>query len=95
MRMGVIDTEAKAYLSAPDKVADAFNYWVYGGRDIIKPEGLTPLDTTAIVLPYGNEADPENPGCTEALHGDEGQSGVLPHAWHRDTIGYSLRDACP
>ena len=56
MRMGVIDTEAKAYLSAPDKVADAFNYWVYGGRDIIKPEGLTPLDTTAIVLPYGNDA---------------------------------------
>ena len=54
--MGAIDTEAKAYLSSPDKVADAFNYWVYGGRDVIKPEGLTPLDTTAIVLPYGNDA---------------------------------------
>ena len=56
MRVGAIDTEAKAYLSSPDKVADAFNYWVYGGRDVIKPEGLTPLDTTAIVLPYGNDA---------------------------------------
>ena len=54
--MGAIDTEAKAYLSSPDKVADAFNYWVYGGRDIIKPEELQPIDTTAIALPYGNDA---------------------------------------
>ena len=56
MRMGAIDTEAKAYLSSPDKVADAFNYWVYGGRNIIKPEELQPMDTTAIALPYGNDA---------------------------------------
>ena len=55
MRMGAID-EAKAYLSSPDKVADAFNYWVYGGRDIIKAEALEPMDTTAIALPYGNNA---------------------------------------
>ena len=54
--MGAIDTEAKAYLSSPDKVADAFNYWVYGGRDIIKSEELQPMDTTAIALPYGNDA---------------------------------------
>lgn len=54
--MGAIDTEAKAYLSSPDKVADAFNYWVYGGRNIIKPEELQPMDTTAIALPYGNDA---------------------------------------
>ena len=53
MRMGAIDTEAKAYLSSPDKVADAFNYWVYGGRDVIKAEALEPMDTTAIALPYG------------------------------------------
>ena len=56
MRMGAIDTEAKAYLSSPDKVADAFNYWVYGGRDVIKAEALEPMDTTAIALPYGNDA---------------------------------------
>lgn len=56
MRMGAIDTEAKAYLSSPDKVADAFNYWMYGGRDVIKPEELKPLDTTAVALPYGNDA---------------------------------------
>ena len=54
--MGAIDTEAKAYLSSPDKVADAFNYWMYGGKYIIKPEELKPLDTTAVALPYGNDA---------------------------------------
>ena len=52
--MGVIDTETKAYLSQPDKVADAFNYWIYGGREVIKPDELQPLDTTAIAIPYGN-----------------------------------------
>ena len=66
MRMGAIDTEAKAYLSSPDKVADVFNYWVYGGRDVIKPKELKPLDTTAIALPYGNK----------------GQPNILPHAGH-------------
>ena len=54
--MGAIDTEAKAYLSSPDKVADAFNYWMYGGREVIRPKELKPLDTTAIALPYGNDA---------------------------------------
>ena len=56
VRMGAIDTEAKAYLSDPAKVADAFNYWMYNGRDIIKATELEPLDTTAIALPYGNDA---------------------------------------
>ena len=53
--MGAIDTEAKAYLSSPDKVADAFNYWMYGGKEVIQPKELRPLDTTAIALPYGND----------------------------------------
>ncbi len=51
--MGAIDTEAKAYLSSPDKVADAFNYWMYDGKAVIKPEDLRPLDTTAVALPFG------------------------------------------
>jgi hypothetical protein len=33
--------------------ADAFNYLIYGGRQIIAPEKLHPLDTTIIGLPYG------------------------------------------
>lgn len=50
--MGAIDTEAKSYLSSPDRVADIFNFWIYGGKDIIKPEELSPMDTKAVALPY-------------------------------------------
>lgn len=52
--MGAIDTEAKSYLSSPDRVADIFNFWMYSGKDVIKPEELSPMDTTAVALPYGN-----------------------------------------
>ena len=39
--------------------ADAFNFLLYGGRQVIRPEQLRPLDTTAIALPYGGEGQPE------------------------------------
>ncbi len=35
--------------------ADAFNLYLYGGEQVIKPEQLRPLDTTAIALPYGED----------------------------------------
>ena len=53
--MGKIDTEAKNYMADNERFADVFNYLVYGGRQAIDPKNLTPLDTTEIVLPYGNE----------------------------------------
>ena len=34
--------------------ADAFNYFVYGGKQVIKPENLHELDTTEIAIPFGN-----------------------------------------
>ena len=33
--------------------ADAFNYLLYGGKSIIDPEALRPLDTVIIGTPYG------------------------------------------
>ena len=33
--------------------ADAFNKFLYNGRQVINPESLTELDTTEIALPYG------------------------------------------
>ena len=33
--------------------ADAFNYFIYDGEQVIKPENLNPLDTTLIEVPYG------------------------------------------
>ena len=58
--MGDIDTESKKYMSDNAHFADAFNYLIYGGKPVIDPNSLSPLDTTEIVIPYGNEArEPE------------------------------------
>ncbi len=35
--------------------ADIFNYYIYGGRQVILPEQLTERDSTKIALPYGAE----------------------------------------
>ena len=54
--MGRIDTETKAFMSNPSRFADAFNYLIYDGEPVIRPEDLRPLDTTEIAIPYGNDA---------------------------------------
>lgn len=54
--MGRIDAETKAFMSDPARFADAFNYLIYDGQQVIKPEELKPLDTTEIAVPYGNNA---------------------------------------
>ena len=36
--------------------ADAFNYLLYDGDQVIKPEELRELDTTELTIPYGNNA---------------------------------------
>lgn len=35
--------------------ADAFNFLMYGGEQVIQPECLHELDTSAIALPYGDD----------------------------------------
>jgi len=54
--VGVIDTEGKRYLFNNDIFADAFNYLVYGGKQVIKADELREIDTTELALPYGNGA---------------------------------------
>ena len=54
--MGVIDTEGKRYLFNNNIFADAFNYLVYGGKQVIKADELREIDTTELALPYGNGA---------------------------------------
>ena len=54
--MGVMDTEGKQYLSNPVFFADAFNYLLYEGEQVIRPEELKELDTTELTVPYGNNA---------------------------------------
>ena len=52
------DTVTKHYMQDRETFADAFNFLLYGGRQVIKPEQLKPLDTTSIVLPYGEGDKP-------------------------------------
>ena len=54
--MGLIDTEGKKYLSDNEIFADAFNYLIYGGKQVIKAAELREIDTTELAVPYGNNA---------------------------------------
>ena len=42
---GEKDTLTKAFMEKRDVFADAFNFLIYGGRKVIRPEALQPLDT--------------------------------------------------
>ena len=51
------DTATKEYMQDKKTFADAFNFLLYGGRQVIKPDQLEPLDTTSIALPYGDDSE--------------------------------------
>ena len=55
--MGKVDIATKQYMSHRDVIADAFNFYIYDGRQEIKPEKLQKIDNTEVLLPYGNDAD--------------------------------------
>jgi len=48
-----VDTITKDYVKDAGVFADIFNYYIYGGRQVIRPEQLTERDSTKIALPYG------------------------------------------
>ena len=52
------DTITKDYMQDKETFADAFNFLIYDGEQVIKPDQLKPLDTTAIALPYGEDSKP-------------------------------------
>lgn len=47
------DTITKDYISDTTVFADVFNYFIYGGEQVIRPEQLEERDPTEIALPYG------------------------------------------
>ena len=53
--MGKIDTVTKDYMRKNTVFADACNYFIYGGRQIVDPDKLQELDTTEIAVPFGSE----------------------------------------
>lgn len=54
--MGKFDAESRKYLAINKIFADAFNFLIYDGEEVIKPEALRTVDTTEIAIPYGNGA---------------------------------------
>ena len=55
MKMSDKDAVSKKYLQDNARFADLFNFYLYGGRQVIQPDQLKQLDTTAITLPYGQD----------------------------------------
>lgn len=47
------DTVTKDYVKNVDIFADVFNYYIYGGRQVVQPEQLIERDTVKVALPYG------------------------------------------
>ena len=43
------DTITKDYMQDNATFADAFNFLIYGGEQVIDPQQLRPLDTTAML----------------------------------------------
>ncbi len=55
--MGKVDIATKQYMSHRDIIADAFNFYIYDGEQVIQPDRLQKIDTAELALPYGNDAD--------------------------------------
>lgn len=53
--MGTKDILSKEYFSNPVSFADVFNYLIYNGEPVIRPENLHPVDASEILLPYGKK----------------------------------------
>ena len=52
--MGTKNTITKDYMADNRVFADVFNHMLYKGKNVIDPDTLHPLDTTALAAPYGS-----------------------------------------
>jgi hypothetical protein len=59
--LGIKDTVTAKYMRQNEIFADAFNYFVYDGEQVIDPSNLEELDTREIDVPYGGEVGAEQP----------------------------------
>lgn len=54
--MGKIDIVTQKFMRDPENFADVFNKFLYHGEQVIDSAKLREMDTTAIVVPYGQDA---------------------------------------
>ena len=53
--MGNLDPVSRTYMEDAATFADAFNFQLFGGEQVVRPEALRPLDTALVALPYGED----------------------------------------
>ncbi|MDO4291910.1 MAG: Rpn family recombination-promoting nuclease/putative transposase [Eubacteriales bacterium] len=53
--MGRKDAITKEYTSDNRIFADLFNFFLYGGRQVIRPEALKTRDSAEVAIPYGTD----------------------------------------
>ena len=56
LRIGAIDTLSKEYMRDPNHFADAINFFLFDGEQIVQAGDLRELDPTEIAIVYGNDA---------------------------------------
>jgi hypothetical protein len=79
------DSVTNKYLRQSHIFADAFNYFIYGGRPIIDPASLEELDTRGIVLPHDSVNGSDEPlqrfrdsiKSVSAMYDDHGSYMIL------------------
>jgi hypothetical protein len=69
------DGQSKKFLSVNDRFADAFNYFMYDGEQVIKPEDLEERDVTELLTVYGIDLSGNINGKTQQKWRD-----LLKHA---------------
>ena len=55
--MGKKDTITKAYMSKPEYFADAFNFYMFEGEQVVKADELCAVDSTELGIIFKNEND--------------------------------------
>jgi hypothetical protein len=56
--LGDKDSITKQYMKQPERFADLFNGFCFGGEEKLHPDELKDMDTASIVLPYGEDGAP-------------------------------------
>ena len=95
--MGKIDTLTKNYIANNTVFADAFNFLVYKGRQVIDPDALTEMDSTELAVLFGEdnkslELDQRYRDVIKsaALMTDEKRTYVILGIENQDKIHYAM-----
>ena len=81
--IGAIDAITKAYIRKNEVFADAFNYFMYDGAQVIQPECLKELDPTEIAILL-NEKDTKDKKAVQ----------VEAHQKYRDILKSDRCELC-